>query len=637
MAKIDYERIFIKDACPTKMGGQAIMEGVMMQGEDRIAMAMRLPSGELYLKTKMKPKPTIWSKIPLVRGCINFFSSLVSGTETLMESADILEQYAPIEYGEEPGKVEEWLNRRFGEKTAWNLMMAFSVILALVISIALFVILPTWLLNGLKESIKSAFLLNLIEGLLRMAMFVAYIFAVSRMKDIKKLFQYHGAEHKTIHCFENNLELTPLNSTLFPTLHPRCGTSFLMFVFIIALLMFSFLGWPNLGMRIASRLLLLPVIAGISYELLKWAGRSDNKVVRILSYPGLLMQKITTAEPTLEQLEVAILALKAVMVDPSTPVGEGFVDKNGHWLEGFKEEDFLSVRENGETLEDDRTIAGALRWGQKMLKDIENGSNEARTILCYAGRLSHAEIITKAKDNMRENDYVEYKIRIRQRLQGKPLQYIVGTQEFMGRPFRVNSSVLIPRLDTEVLVEKCVKLIKENNIENADVIDLCTGSGAIGISVAAECPNALVTLTDVSESALNVAMSNARINRVSGQCSFSLGNLFEAVPFSAKYDLFICNPPYIESAEIAKLAPEVKDFEPRIALDGGEDGLEYYRRVTADAGKYIKKGGFIVLEIGNKQARAVVGMLSASKQFGSIEVIKDLAKNDRVVVARRAN
>ena len=514
-------------------------------------------------------------------------------------------------------------------------MVILSVVFAFIVSVLVFVIFPTVAVNILKNAINVPFVLNLIEGILRMAMFVVYVLAISKMKDIKTLFQYHGAEHKTIHCFENNLEMTPINAKDFPTLHPRCGTSFLMFVFLIALLLFSFLGWPNVGLRILSRLLLLPVIAGISYELLKWAGRNDGKLVRTLSYPGLMMQKITTAEPTLDQLEVAILALKAVLVGPEVPVGEGFVDKNGRWLDDFKEEDFLEYKDDGELLEEDRSIGGALRWGQKMLKDKENGSNEARTILAYAGRLSHADIITRANENMRENDYVEYKIRIKQRLAGKPLQYIVGTQEFYGRPFRVNSSVLIPRLDTEVLVEKCVDILKEKRTNRINILELCTGSGAIGISVAAEIPEALVTMTDVSESALKVAMQNAMINHVAGQCSFQLGDMFEAIPNTSQYDMIICNPPYIESAEIDKLMPEVKDFEPRIALDGGEDGLTFYHKIAGEAARYIKPGGFLVLEIGYRQADAVTKMLIQRHEFTGIKVYKDLAHNDRVVVAER--
>lgn len=636
MSKLDYNKIFIKDACPTTMGGQAIMEGVMMQSDTRIAMAMRLPSGELYLKKKKKPEKKIWSKIPLIRGCINFFSSLISGTDTLMQSADILEKYAPEEYGGEQSKFEKWLNGKFGEKAAWNIAMSISVILAFVISVALFVIFPTWVVNEMKHITENAFVLNLIEGILRIGMFVLYIYFVSKMDDIKKVFQYHGAEHKTIHCYENQLELTPLNAKTFPTLHPRCGTSFLMFVFIIALLMFSFLGWPDLKWRIISRLLLLPIIAGVSYELLKWAGRADNKLIRVLSYPGLMMQKITTAEPSLAQLEVAIIALKAVMDDSKDEEREGFVDENGNWLEPFSEKDFIEVKQETEKKEGNVTISEALRWGQGKLSDKDNGANEAKTILCYAAKLSQAELITKAKEKLSENEYAEYKSKIEERLESKPLQYVIGSQDFFGRVFNVNSSVLIPRLDSEILVEKCIDIIKTNGMDCAEILEMCTGSGAIGITLASEFPNSLITMTDASEDALEVAKENAQNNRVTGQCSFSKGDMFEAVPANTTYDMLVCNPPYIKTAEIYTLLPEVKEYEPRMALDGGVDGLNFYRIIAREAAKYINQEGYIVLEIGNKQAEDVCALLTQAGEFKDIQVYKDLAKNDRVVVAKRS-
>ena len=330
MGKIDYSKIFIKEACPTSIGGQAVMEGVMMQGPDRVALAMRLPSGELYLKTKKKAKKSGATKIPFVRGIVSFANSLVGGMGTLMESADILEKYAPEEYGEEQGKLEAWINKKYGERAAWNFLMMTALLFAVAISVIFFIILPTWVVNFLGKWVQSAFVLNLVEGLLRIVMFVAYVAAIRQMNDIKTLFQYHGAEHKSIHCFENNRVLCPENAEEFYTLHPRCGTSFLVFVLIVSLLLFSFLGWPNLAVRILSRILLIPVIAGISYELLKWAGRSDGKVVRILSWPGLQLQRLTTAEPDRAQLEVALLSLKAVLVDAGVPEIEGFVDKDGN-------------------------------------------------------------------------------------------------------------------------------------------------------------------------------------------------------------------------------------------------------------------------------------------------------------------
>ena len=727
MAKIDYNKIFIKDACPTAIGGQAVMEGVMMQGPDRVALAMRLPSGELYLKTKLKPKPSRISKVPFVRGIFSFANSLVKGMSTLMESADILETYAPEEYAEEPGKMEAWINKKFGDKAAWNFLMATALLFSIAVTLVFFIILPTWAVNFLGRWISSALVLNLIEGLIRIAIFIGYVAAIRNLEDIKTLFRYHGAEHKSIHCFENGRVLVPENAEEFYTLHPRCGTSFLVFVLIVSLLLFSFLGWPNLALRILSRILLIPVIAGISYELLRWAGRSNGKVVKILSWPGLQLQRLTTAEPTRDQLEVALLSLKAVLVDPGVPEINGFVDKDGNpkrskaeeleaeresevWAaeveantqankkaaaeaegedtkkaearevyedpgEGASDEEIFSaidfldgldsdgytivapINNNGQTLagaiadreamqakartlarrytEDIRTYENALKWGRAALSMIENGRNEARIIMSYATGLGSTELITRGKELMREDDFEEYQKRIYQRIEGKPLQYIVGIQEFMGLPFRVNPSVLIPRLDTEVLAEKVLDILKEKGLERPDVLDLCTGSGALGITIAAKVPEAIVTMTDVSEEALKTAMGNAGLNGVNRRCIFLLGDMFDAIPEDKQYDLIVCNPPYIESKVIDTLDIEVKDHEPRMALDGGEDGLDFYRIIADQAGMHLKTGGVLALEIGADQAVAVKRLLSKAKTFSDATVVRDLAHLDRAVIATR--
>lgn len=232
--------------------------------------------------------------------------------------------------------MEAWLNKHFGEKGAWNLMIYLSVILALAMTIGLFILLPTVVTNLLQPIIDSDFAFNLIEGVMRIGIFVVYLALISQMKDIKTVFQYHGAEHKCIHCFENNLELTPANAQQFYTLHPRCGTSFLLFVMVISFVLHLFLGWPDLVLRVVSRLLLVPVVAGLSYELLKWAGRSDSWIVKILSLPGLYLQKLTTKNPSDDQLEVAICAMKAVMVPEDTPYFEGICDLEGNLIEEHK-------------------------------------------------------------------------------------------------------------------------------------------------------------------------------------------------------------------------------------------------------------------------------------------------------------
>ena len=726
MAKIDYNKIFIKGACPTTIGGQAVMEGVMMQGPDRVALAMRLPSGELYLKTKLKKKQSRAVKIPFVRGVVSFVNALVGGMGTLMESADILETYAPEEYAEEPGKLEAWINKKFGEKAAWNFLMTTALLFAVAVSLIFFVILPTWVVNFLGKWVQSAFVLNLVEGILRIVMFVAYVAAIRKMNDIKTLFQYHGAEHKSIHCFENNRVLCPENAEEFYTLHPRCGTSFLMFVLIVSLLLFSFLGWPNLAWRILSRILLIPVIAAISFELLRWAGRSNGIVVKILSWPGLQLQRLTTAEPNRDQLEVALLSLKAVLVDPGVPEIEGFVDKDGNpvrskaemkeieqeteaWaadVEAHTEankkaaaaaiDDFTRIEErtvfedpangasddeivsaidfldgldsdgytivspeetDGRTLvraiadreameakartlarrytKDIKTYENALSWGKAALSMLPNGKNEARMIMSYATGLGTAELITRSKELMRDDDFDEFQKRIYSRIEGVPLQYILGMQEFMGLPFRVNPSVLIPRLDSEILAEIVISTIKQKGLIKPEVLDLCTGSGALGISIAAKVPDAIVTMTDKSEAALQTAMSNAGLNGVNRRCIFLLGDMFAAIPDDKHYDVIVCNPPYIPSAVIDTLDVEVKDHEPRMALDGGRDGLDYYRIIADQAGMHLKSEGVLALEIGAEQATDVKRLLNKAKTYRDTRVVRDLANLDRVVIAIR--
>lgn len=330
---MDLNRIFLKGACPTSIGGQAIMEGIMMRGPKRTAIAIRLPNGKIHMKTQPTPQGSKWGKIPLIRGVVNFVASLVYGTKVLMYSADVLEANYPDEY--EKDKFDIWVEEKLGKEKAWNILMVLSVVLALIMSVGIFMLLPTVVVGWVAHLTESVLVLNLIEGLVRILIFVLYIWLISMMKDIKTVFQYHGAEHKTIHCFENNLELTPENAQTFYTLHPRCGTSFMVFVMLIAVLVHAFMGWPNVWLRLVTRILVLPVIAGLSYELLKWAGRSDNWLVKLLSLPGIYLQKLTTKEPTLDQLEVAIAAVKAVLNDgDDVPYFEGICDTEGKAVEG---------------------------------------------------------------------------------------------------------------------------------------------------------------------------------------------------------------------------------------------------------------------------------------------------------------
>ncbi|MBR5128708.1 MAG: DUF1385 domain-containing protein [Firmicutes bacterium] len=334
---MDSKKIFLKDACPTSIGGQAIMEGIMMRGPKKTAIAVRLPDGSIHMKTQPTPKPSKWSKIPLIRGVVNFVASLVLGTKVLMYSADVLEEHYPEEY--EKDKFDIWIEQKVGKEMAWKILMYLSVVIAIVLSVGLFMLLPTVAVGIIGKVTENIIVLNLAEGAVRIAIFIAYIALISKMEDIKTVFKYHGAEHKTIHCFENGLELTPANAQQFYTLHPRCGTSFMMFVMVIAVLTHALMGWPNVWVRIISRILVLPIIAGVSYELLKWAGRSDNWIVRTLSMPGIYLQKLTTVEPEDQHLEVAIAAMKAVLREDEESYFEGLVDFEGRPLVNIEEEE----------------------------------------------------------------------------------------------------------------------------------------------------------------------------------------------------------------------------------------------------------------------------------------------------------
>lgn len=295
----------------TSIGGSAVMEGVMMRGPKDIATAVRKPDGEIVIDKR--PVSSIVAKlrlkkIPVVRGVFSFFDSMISSVRALMWSAEFFD----IEGEESQSKFDKWLEDKFGDKIK-DIVIYFSVFVSLVLSIGLFFIIPNIITGFLSKFINSNLLMTVLEGVLRMAIFLGYVLLVSQMEDIKRVFQYHGAEHKTIFCYEKGLELTAENARSMSRLHPRCGTSFLVFVMIISIILFSFISWKSFWIRLGLRLLLLPVVAGLSYEVIHWAGKSESKIVCIISRPGMWLQKITTREPDDSQLEVAIEAMKAVL------------------------------------------------------------------------------------------------------------------------------------------------------------------------------------------------------------------------------------------------------------------------------------------------------------------------------------
>ncbi|MBO5060222.1 MAG: DUF1385 domain-containing protein [Clostridia bacterium] len=313
----------------TSIGGQAIIEGVMMRGPFKTAMAVRKPDKEIECKiqengTKKRNK---FFRLPIIRGCVNFIDSLIVGMKALMFSAEFMD----IEDDEQTeSKFDKWLEDKLGDKIK-DIVIYVAIALSLVMSVGLFILLPTaitqglqWVFGkfGLEEFSGTSAFISTTEGIVKMMIFLTYMFLVSKMEDIRRVFEYHGAEHKTIACYEAGEELTVENVKKHSRFHPRCGTNFLLFVMIVSIILYALLpkfdqetfgAIQRLLLRMGTRILLLPIVAGVSYEIIKLAGRSTNACVKFLTKPGLWLQRFTTREPDDSQIEVAIRSIEAVI------------------------------------------------------------------------------------------------------------------------------------------------------------------------------------------------------------------------------------------------------------------------------------------------------------------------------------
>ena len=309
-----------KERFKTSVGGQALMEGIMMRGPKNICCAVRKPDGTIETKVEPTPAHGVWTKIPLVRGAISMIESLIMGYKYMMYSAQVSmgDDYDPAE---EETAFEKWVGDHLGKK-AEDIMLAAAVIGGL-FAILLFTVLPTVLVGGLNHLVPlGRWAKVVLEAVLKVAIFLTYMAAISRMKEIHRVFEYHGAEHKTIACYEAGDPLTVENVRKYTRFHPRCGTSFLILVVIVSVFLYSVLPWSSTSLRVVFKLLLLPLVMGISYELLKWCGRSDNIATRIIRQPGIWVQHLTVFEPDDSMIEVAIAAVTPVL--PEDP-------EDGRW------------------------------------------------------------------------------------------------------------------------------------------------------------------------------------------------------------------------------------------------------------------------------------------------------------------
>ncbi|MCD8295682.1 MAG: peptide chain release factor N(5)-glutamine methyltransferase [Clostridia bacterium] len=600
-----------KKTCRTYIGGQAVLEGVMMQGRTCTATAVRDQDGNIQVETTRVKRSAAGNrarKIPFVRGIVNMCMSLVSGIKILMRSASVYGQ----DEEEEAGRFEKWL----AEKCKVNLMdviTTVSVVIGVVLAVVIFILLPNFLVSLIDNafpSINGSGWDYLLLGVFKLVIFVAYLALILLLKDIRRLYQYHGAEHKTINAYEYGYELTPQNVKKVSRIHDRCGTSFLFLVVIINILVLSLINWAigtgrieNAFLRFLARVgvevVFLPVLIGISYEVLKLLARFDNWFVTIFKSPGMLLQRaLTTREPDESQIEVAIAAFNKVLemdADPSLPETK-FV--TGGILTKMLEETKKEFAELGI----DETDA---EWIYSIVLDIPRSdlTKERQIKPSEARRLN--EIIDKRKE-------------------GRPLWYVIGDTQFLDCTIKVDERVLIPRPETEQLADDVIKTAEEGD----KILDLCTGSGCIAIAIAKGCASrgvsVTVTASDVSDAAITLAKENAELNGV--EINFVCSDMLATV--RGRFNTIVCNPPYIKSSEISELQKEVRDYEPHIALDGGEDGLDYYRRISEDIRKYLAKDGMLIMECGEGQANQIL-QLFPKRAYAVVS--KDLEGVDRYI------
>lgn len=590
----------------SSIGGQAVLEGVMMRGERSMATSVREPNGNIAIESvRLKPvkEKNVVFRIPFIRGVFNFVGSMVSGVKTLMRSAEV---YVGEE---EASKTEKWLAKKL-KIDVMDIVMGLAVVLGIALSIGLFFFLPLGITEAFKlldkNNVVPLIVWNLIDGLIRMIIFIAYIGLTSLMKDIRRTFMYHGAEHKTISCYEHGLELTVENAKKMSTIHDRCGTTFMFLVMVISILIFSLTGWEGektvggFFLRFVIRLALLPVVAGVSYEILKFLAKFDNAFVRIIKAPGLLLQKITTKEPTDDMLECAISSFKTVMaMDADESIPEVKFDVKILYAKSREE----LRRECGGY----DGIDSDLDWIYVHVLGVQRSELETLT-------------------HIRQSEFDKVKEMMKKRKSGMPLQHIIGDTSFYGYTIKTDGRALIPRCETEYLVEAVKKEIVAKGYKKG--IDMCTGSGAIAIALSKECKGLeSILAVDFSEYALSLAKENVEFNET-GNVTLVNSDLFDKV--EGKFDFIVSNPPYIKSEEIETLSVEVRSFEPRMALDGGDSGLDFYKRIVKDSPEYLSDGGLLAFECGLGESESVKELME--ERFENISVIKDLEGIDRIVI-----
>lgn len=324
----------------TNIGGQGVLEGVMMQSETTVAIAVRRQSGQIVLQKKkvgLLSRKNKFLSLPIIRGIAQFVQTLFNGVVTITDAAKMYDESAAEDM--KPNKAEEFIARKTG-KSSMDVAIFFAVVVAVLLAAGLFFVLPNVLTGLIAGYVNHPTLMNVIDGAVRLSIFLIYLYVITLLPDIKRLFAYHGAEHKTINCFEHECEMNVKSAQKFTTRHPRCGTSYLLFVMVVSIFLFSLLGWnENPFIRVGTRLLMLPLVAGVSYEVLKLAAKYENALTRVLRMPGMALQGLTTKEPDDSMVEVALISFLAAEGERSDEEIEQLIAAYSHVKEEEKAED----------------------------------------------------------------------------------------------------------------------------------------------------------------------------------------------------------------------------------------------------------------------------------------------------------
>ena len=533
-----------------EIGGQALPEGIMMRSRDKISIAKRHKNRiqEELLYTR-EPEGHGY-RIPFIRGLFllwNFYKNLINSFN------------------------KPFVKKKKSETYLYKISIRLNFIAAVFLFLFFILLLPTFLASVFIIMTKEFIILNIIEACIRTLLFVIYMSLFKLLPEVTVMLKYHGAEHKTIHCWESGEEFTVQNVRKYPRTHQRCGTNYISYTFLVLFAISLFLGWPSIVMRILLRIIILPFAFIIGYEIFYYSDKiQDPFLGKLNTIFSKLQYWMTTLEPDDDMIEVGIRAIRPITGDIRM-TGQDVIEKFG-------------------------TVDGYL-----ILEDVL-GKTRSELKLNMPFELTKEE-----EEKINEISNVYHK---------KPLQYILGHWNFYGREFNVRENVLITVIGWKEHYDK--------------ILDIGTGSGIIALTLALEFPEATVIGVDISEDAFFLAEENRQLLNVKN-AEFRLGDLFEPVQ-GQRFDLICSNPPYINLEDMEKLDWKVKS-EPTLALYGGEDGLDFYRRIIKQASNYLKPEGILAFEIGRDQGKSIELYLQ-EEGFYNIKLFQDLQGFDRVILAQ---